>query len=185
MIDLLIAGPALVALSPLVLLIAALVRLDSAGPSVFRQTRIGEAGRPFAMYKFRSMRWSAGEPDSALTNGHKRQGDPRITRVGRILRRFGLDELPQLWNVIRGDMSLVGPRPELPAIVAGYANWQHGRLAMPQGISGWWQVNRDAEVPMHQATELDLHYIRNWSLWLDLKIMAMTLPAILRGRGAF
>ncbi len=185
LIDLMIGGPALVVLSPFMLLIATLVRLDSPGPSVFRQTRVGEGGRPFAMYKFRSMRWSAGQPATALTDGHKRQDDPRVTSVGRLLRRFGLDELPQLWNVVRGDMSLVGPRPELPNIVAGYADWQYGRLAAPQGITGWWQVNRDADVPMSQATELDLYYLRHWSLWLDLQIMAMTLPAILRGRGAF
>jgi lipopolysaccharide/colanic/teichoic acid biosynthesis glycosyltransferase len=115
----------------------------------------------------------------------KIRDDPRITPVGRFLRQVHLDELPQLWNVLTGDMTLVGPRPELPEIVATYEPWQHARHLVTPGITGWWQVNRDPQRLMHEATELDLHYIRHQSLWLDMWILLRTIGAVASGRGAF
>ena len=116
---------------------------------------------------------------------HKSPHDPRITRVGRVLRRTCLDELPQLVNVLRGEMSLVGPRPELLEIVANYHQWQHTRHLVAPGITGWWQVNRKATVLMHEATELDLYYIEHWSLGFDLRILLRTIAIVLRGVGAY
>jgi lipopolysaccharide/colanic/teichoic acid biosynthesis glycosyltransferase len=144
------------------------------------------------MLKFRTMRRerrrrNLGPPSGVAERRirHKSPRDPRVTRTGRILRRTCLDELPQLWNVLKGDMSLVGPRPELPEIVARYAPWQHARHLVMPGITGWWQVNRDGRRLMHQSTELDLEYIRNQSLWLDAWILMRTIGAIVRGVGAY
>ena len=116
---------------------------------------------------------------------HKSARDPRVTRIGRYLRRSCLDELPQLWNVVRGEMSLVGPRPELPSIVERYEPWQHARHAVSPGITGWWQVNRTADNLMHEATELDIYYVHNHSLLLDLRILVRTFGAVIDGRGAY
>ena len=116
---------------------------------------------------------------------HKSASDPRLTRVGRFLRRTCVDEIPQFWNALRGDMSIVGPRPELPEIVEQYEDWQHVRHLVIPGITGWWQVNRDARIPMHRATHLDLYYVEHWSLWLDLVILLRTAGVVLRGVGAF
>jgi lipopolysaccharide/colanic/teichoic acid biosynthesis glycosyltransferase len=116
---------------------------------------------------------------------HKQADDPRITRVGRVLRRLSLDELPQLVNVLRGEMSLVGPRPEMPWVVARYDPWQYQRLAVPQGMTSWYVVNGRSEVPMHMNTQEDLRYIRDYSLFQDLKILWMSVGAVLKGRGAF
>jgi lipopolysaccharide/colanic/teichoic acid biosynthesis glycosyltransferase len=116
---------------------------------------------------------------------HKRPNDPRVTRIGRIIRRTSLDELPQLINVLKGDMSLVGPRPELPWLVAQYDYWQHKRFAVPQGITGWWQVNGRSDNLMHLNTQDDLYYIRNYSLWMDLYILLKTPWVVLRGKGAY
>jgi lipopolysaccharide/colanic/teichoic acid biosynthesis glycosyltransferase len=116
---------------------------------------------------------------------HKSAADPRVTRVGRFLRRSCLDEVPQFWNVLRGDMSLVGPRPELPEIVAQYASWQHARHSVVPGITGWWQVNRRPDRLMHEDTELDLYYVENWSLRLDMLILMRTASVVIRGLGAF
>jgi exopolysaccharide biosynthesis polyprenyl glycosylphosphotransferase len=176
---------------PLMLLIALAIRLDSPGPILFKQQRVGENGRLFWMYKFRTMISSADmqAPDVILDEQgrqvYKAPDDKRITRVGRFLRRTSLDELPQFFNVIRGEMSLVGPRPEVQFIVERYAPWQRQRLAVPPGITGWWQVSGRSNLPMHLNTQFDLYYIRNYSLWLDLKILLKTVVVVIRGEGAY
>lgn len=177
---------------PLMLLIALAIKLDSPGPVIFVQERVGENGRLFKMYKFRSMvpdaEQRAQEVARVGANGeilHKHPNDPRVTRVGRVLRRTSLDELPQLFNVLRGEMSLVGPRPELPWLVAQYESWQRRRFAVPPGITGWWQVNGRSERTMHLHTEDDLYYIQHYSPLLDLQILWRTVGVVLRGRGAF
>jgi len=190
--DLVVGGlSVLVAALPMAI-IAFLIRMDSPGPILFRQKRAGENGRPFDMLKFRTMVAEAESlQDQVLVpteDGnviHKHKDDPRVTRVGRFLRRYSLDELPQLFNVLRGEMSMVGPRPEMPWLVDRYAPWQRKRFAVPQGITGWWQVNGRSDKPMHLNTEDDLYYVYNYSLWLDLRILLMTPFAALRGRGAF
>jgi lipopolysaccharide/colanic/teichoic acid biosynthesis glycosyltransferase len=191
-LDVVVAAGLLLAVSWLLLLVALAVRLDSPGPILFWQTRIGRGGRPFKMVKFRTMRRERrlrrGAPPPGVAERrvrHKGARDPRVTRLGRLLRRTCVDELPQLWNVLRGEMSLVGPRPELPEIVARYEPWQHARHLVTPGITGWWQVNRDAARLMHEATELDLHYVRHQSFWLDLVILVRTARAVLSGAGAF
>ncbi|HEY1293537.1 MAG TPA: sugar transferase [Chloroflexota bacterium] len=190
--DIVLSSVALVFLSPLLALIAVGVLLDSPGPVLFRQERIGKYGRSFVMLKFRTMfadrrRRNTGPPPGMAErrHTHKSPNDPRITWLGRFLRRTCLDELPQFWNVLRGSMSLVGPRPELPEIVANYEPWQHARHLAAPGITGWWQVNRDGVHLMHQATELDLFYLEHWSVGLDLRILARTLSIVLDGVGAF
>jgi exopolysaccharide biosynthesis polyprenyl glycosylphosphotransferase len=190
--DLLVGGlSVLVAALPMAV-IAFLIRLDSPGPILFRQKRVGENGRLFDMLKFRTMVAEAEELQQTVLvttdDGkviHKQKGDPRVTRVGRFLRRYSLDELPQLFNVVRGEMSMVGPRPEMPWLVDKYEPWQRKRFAVPQGLTGWWQVNGRSDKPMHLNTEDDLYYVYNYSLWLDLRILLMTPVAALRGRGAF
>ena len=178
-------------LSPLFLLIGFLIRLDSPGPAIYRQIRCGLNGRKFCFYKFRSMVEGAEDLKGNLTahnviNGpaFKMEKDPRITRVGRLLRETSLDELPQFFNVLRGDMSLVGPRPPLPEEVAQYKGWQRRRLSMKPGITGLWQVSGRNLIDFDQWMKLDLEYIDNWSLWLDVKILLRTIPAVLLRRGA-
>ncbi len=184
LMDLIIGSLTLVVTAPLMLLIGVLIRLDSPGPALIKQERIGEGGRPFGMYKFRTMYVDAPQrPPSGVP--HKRRNDPRVTRLGRWLRRFSLDELPQLFNVLKGEMSLVGPRPELPWLVERYQPWQRRRFAVPPGMTGWWQINGRSERPMHEHVEDDLYYIRNYSLWLDIFILLRTIPAVIKGRGAF
>lgn len=157
------------------------IRLDSPGPAIFQQIRVGQYGRPFKMLKFRTM-----YVDSHANHpGYKDPNDPRVTRVGRFLRRTSLDELPQFINVLRGEMSVVGPRPELPEFVEKYEWWQRKRFEMPQGVTGWWQINGRAERPMYLNTEDDLYYISNYSLWLDTQIVLRTLLAVITGRGAY
>ncbi len=181
-IDVVGASTMLVVASPVIVAIALAVKLTSTGPIFFRQRRIGESGRTFDIWKFRTMRSDhtapAGQP-------HKFKRDPRVTPVGRVLRRMCLDELPQLWNVLVGDMSLVGPRPELPEIVARYQPWQHARHQVRPGLTGWWQINRDDDRLMHEATELDIYYVQHRSLRLDLEILARTAGAIAHGRGIY
>jgi exopolysaccharide biosynthesis polyprenyl glycosylphosphotransferase len=167
--------------SPLFVLIMLAIRLDSPGPAIFRQVRIGQYGRPFMMLKFRTMYVNS----HAHHPGSKAPDDPRVTRVGRFLRRTSLDELPQFINVLRGEMSVVGPRPELPEFVEKYEWWQRKRFEMPQGVTGWWQVNGRAERPMYLNTEDDLFYISHYSLWLDTQIVLRTLLAVITGRGAY
>jgi exopolysaccharide biosynthesis polyprenyl glycosylphosphotransferase len=190
-VDLVCAGIALVLAAPLMLVIALIIRLDSAGPALFRQQRVGENGKLFTIYKFRSMRadadarQAAGPRPEGLQPPEKRPDDPRVTRVGRFLRRTSLDELPQLVNVLRGDMSLVGPRPELPWLVERYEAWQRRRFAVPPGMTGWWQVNGRSDRPMHLHTDDDLYYIQNYSPLLDLRILWRTIGVVLRGKGAY
>lgn len=169
---------------PLFLVIALLIRLDSPGPVFFLQPRAGYRGRLFLMVKFRTM---TGGGAVRLNGGvHKMRDDLRVTRVGRFLRALSLDELPQLLNVLRGDMSLVGPRPELPEIVqAEYAPWQYERFLVPQGMTGWWQVTGRGNKLCHRHTADDLHYIAHASLWFDLKILVMTVRAVMQRDGAF
>lgn len=190
--DLALASCSFLLVSPLMLLIAAAIRVDSPGPALFRQQRVGENGRLFTMLKFRSMVVDAEKRRSEVvqtagdgTVVHKQVNDPRVTRVGRFLRRTSLDELPQLFNVLRGDMSLVGPRPELPFLVERYEPWQRQRFAVPPGMTGWWQVNGRSERLMHLHTEDDLYYIRNYSPLLDLQILWRTVGVVVRGRGAY
>ena len=116
---------------------------------------------------------------------HKAPGDPRVTRTGKILRHFSLDELPQIFNVLKGDMSLVGPRPELPQLVEKYDRWQRARFTVPQGITGWWQVNGRSNKPMHLNTEYDIYYIQNYSIWFDFYILLKTIPVVITCKGAF
>jgi lipopolysaccharide/colanic/teichoic acid biosynthesis glycosyltransferase len=191
-IDVLVSFLALVLIAPLLLLIALAVVIDSRGPVLYRQTRIGHQGRQFDMLKFRTMRSERrrranGPPEGEAERRrrHKSIADPRVTRIGRVLRRTCFDELPQLLNVLIGEMSLVGPRPELPSIVDTYEPWQHLRHLVTPGITGWWQVNRAADQLMHEATELDIYYVQNHSLSLDLKILARTIGAVIDGRGAY
>jgi len=177
---------------PILSIVALAIKLDSDGVIIFRQKRVGENGRLFNMYKFRSMIPGAETMQDAVTRvdaeGHivyKKADDPRITRVGRIIRRTSLDELPQLFNVMKGDMSLVGPRPELPFMIGQYEPWQHKRFAVPQGMTGWWQINGRADKPLHLHTEDDLYYIQNYSLWMDLYILLKTPWVVVRGKGAY
>ncbi len=184
MFDLLIAGSTLLIGVVPMLLIAIAVKRNSPGPIIFRQQRVGENGQLFWMYKFRTM---VDHADASPTARDivKRPDDPRLTRTGRWLRRFSLDELPQLFNVIKGEMSLVGPRPELPWLVDQYADWQRKRFNVPQGMTGWWQVNGRSDKPTIAKTRDDLYYIQNYSLLLDIVILWKTIGAVLKRTGAF
>ncbi len=173
-------------------LISLAIRLDSPGSAIFKQKRVGENGQIFTMLKFRTMRINAEEQRRMVEkrdeNGNrilKQRDDPRVTRVGRLLRKTSLDEIPQLLNVLDGSMSLVGPRPELPDFVDEYKPWQRKRFAVPQGMTGWWQVNGRSDRPMHLHTEDDLYYVQNYSIWLDLQILARTFWVVLRRKGAY
>ncbi len=183
-LDLVITVIVLVPGIPLMALTALAVWLDSGRPVVFRQQRVGENGRMFYIYKFRSMVRDA-ENTPVDGSDHKGKGDPRVTRIGRLLRRTSLDEIPQFLNVLKGEMSLVGPRPELPAIVEKYEPWQHQRFAIPPGITGWWQVSGRSEKMMHLHTEDDLYYIKNYSIFLDLQILVKTVGVVIAGKGAW
>jgi exopolysaccharide biosynthesis polyprenyl glycosylphosphotransferase len=190
--DLIVGGVTFLLIAPIMLLITILIKLDSRGSALFKQERVGENGQHFYMYKFRSMVKDAERRSDEVIrrdeNGrlvYKRRNDPRVTRVGKILRRTSLDELPQLLNVLKGEMSLVGPRPELPWVVEEYEPWQYQRFVVPQGITGWWQVNGRSEKPMHMHTEEDLYYIKNYSLMLDVLILWKTAGAVLKRRGAY
>jgi exopolysaccharide biosynthesis polyprenyl glycosylphosphotransferase len=190
--DLALTLPLFLLTLPLYALAALLVRLDSPGPVLYRSTRVMQNGQTFHMLKFRTMVDQAHERLAEVmtvdANGnphYKTPDDPRVTRVGRFLRRTSLDELPQLLNILRGEMSLVGPRPELPELVGHYQPWQRMRFAVPQGLTGWWQVNGRSDKPMHLHTDEDLYYIQHYSLWLDLQILVKTALVILRGKGAY
>jgi lipopolysaccharide/colanic/teichoic acid biosynthesis glycosyltransferase len=172
----------LVVTSPLLALAAAAIALSSRGSPLYRQQRIGKGGARFELLKLRTMVAGAEEMGSGLAVD---EGDPRITRVGALLRRFSLDELPNLLNVVRGEMSLVGPRPTVEAQVTQYSDRQRGRLAVPPGITGWAQVRGRAALPWHERIELDLWYAEHWSLRLDLRILVATAGLLLTGRGLY
>ena len=191
-IDLALGSAAFVLALPVMGLLVLAVRLDSPGPAIFRQRRVGENGRLFWMLKFRSMVCDAeaclDEVVERTDEGrivHKKRDDPRVTRIGQFIRRTSLDELPQIWNVLKGEMSLVGPRPELPWLVEQYEPWQCKRFAVPQGITGWWQVNGRSDKLMHEHTEEDIYYIQNYSLLLDIRILWMTAGTVFKRSGAF
>ena len=201
--DLIIAGAALVVAAPVMAVVALLIKLESKGAVLFRQERVGMDGRIFLCYKFRSMRAdadesvhreaykknidgvgdaNAGDEDAPVFG--KVKNDPRVTRVGKFIRRSSLDELPQIFNVIKGDMSIVGPRPPIPYEVEEYDLWHRKRLDMKPGITGLWQVSGRSRLKFEEMVRIDLYYIENWSLLLDIKIILLTLPAVLRGDGA-
>ncbi len=178
--------------APVMGIIVLLIRLDSPGPVIFAQTRVGQNGRRFTAYKFRSMRVGAEEELSMLNELNEATGplfkirhDPRRTRVGGWLRRTSLDELPQLWNVLRGEMSLVGPRPAIPSEVEQYRDWHRRRLDIKPGITGLWQVSGRSELTFDEMVMLDIYYIENWSPWLDVWILLRTIPTMLLARGAY
>lgn len=191
-LDVVLSATALIVISPALLAIAPLIRITSPGPIIYRQIRCGLGGRRFTLFKFRSMVADAEQlrPELEIHNEaegpvFKMSNDPRITPLGRWLRRFSLDELPQLWNILRGDMSFVGPRPPLAAEVEQYEKWQRRRLRMRPGLTCLWAIEGRSQVKFDRWMQLDLAYIDNWSLWLDLKIVVRTIPQVLRGRGAF
>ncbi|MEA2207674.1 MAG: hypothetical protein QOF54_151 [Solirubrobacteraceae bacterium] len=182
LIDILASALALVLSSPVMLAAVLAIKLDSRGPAFYRQRRAGLHGEPFDLLKLRTMVDGAEHVGAGLAVN---AGDARITRVGSFLRRTSLDELPNLVNVLRGEMSLIGPRPTLPAQVAQYTERQHGRLAVKPGITGWAQVNGRASLPWSQRIELDLYYVEHRSLLLDLRILARTPLLVLGGGGLY
>jgi exopolysaccharide biosynthesis polyprenyl glycosylphosphotransferase len=189
--DMVIAGAGLVVLSPFMAAVALLVRLTSPGPAIFSQVRCGLNGRRFTFYKFRSMCRDAEEMKAAIAHLNTRDGvvfkiphDPRLTPIGRYLRKFSIDEWPQLWNVLRGDMSLVGPRPAVPDEVDRYQRWQRRRLRMRPGLTCLWAISGRDNVDFETWMKMDMQYIDNWSLALDWKILLRTIPRVLTGRGA-
>ena len=181
-LDLLIAVPAAVVSAPLVAALCLLIRRESPGAALYRQTRAGLDGTPFEIYKLRTMVTGAEFIGAGLAI---QQGDDRITRMGTFLRRTSLDELPNLWNVIRGEMSIVGPRPTIPVQVEQYTDRQRGRLAVRPGITGWAQVNGRASLPWPERIELDLWYVEHRTLWLDLRILVLTVGMVLGGKGLY
>jgi lipopolysaccharide/colanic/teichoic acid biosynthesis glycosyltransferase len=192
-LDLVVAVLVLVVLAPLILLIALLVKLDSPGPVLFRQQRVGRDQKPFRVAKFRTMRHGADHDvhrDHVLalissgTPAPKLTGDARVTRFGRFLRRMSLDELPQLWNVLCGDMSIVGPRPPIPYEVEQYPQHWFSRFAVKPGLTGLWQVSGRSEVSLEEMIELDAEYVRRRSVALNVLIILRTVPAVLSQRGA-
>ena len=193
--DLIVASAALIVLSPFLLVIALMVKLDSSGPLVFTQLRMGARDRTFRIYKFRTMMHGADSQKAALVSLNKHAsgdarmfkipGDPRVTRVGRFLRRYSLDELPQLFNVLRGEMSLVGPRPLVLDEDEFVESWARQRLALRPGMTGYWQILGRTDIPFSEMVKLDYLYVTNWTLGGDLKVVARTIPAILRSQDAY
>lgn len=184
---------ALVLLSPLFLLIALIIMWDDPGPVFYRSTRIGKWGKAFSFPKFRTMYINAEEVKTKLKKEQlhindptfKMKKDPRVTPFGRLLRKTSLDELPQLWNVLRGEMSLVGPRPPIPEEVAKYSLKQRQRLDIVPGLTCFWQVSGRSDLPFDQQVQLDVEYIKSQNFWTDVKILLKTIPAVLSGRGAY
>jgi lipopolysaccharide/colanic/teichoic acid biosynthesis glycosyltransferase len=188
--DLTVATLGLVLLSPLIAAVAVAIKLTSPGPVLYRQTRIGRNGRPFEMIKFRTMVKNADSRKRELLQLNETEGlfkianDPRVTSVGRLLRRSSLDELPQFWNVIRGEMSLVGPRPLVPEDDANVVGWQRLRLTFSPGITGLWQILGATRAPLEEMVKLDYLYATTWSLWEDVKIILRTVMYMAACRGA-
>ncbi len=187
------AGVGLLLLSPLFAVIAILIKLESAGPVLFSQTRIGKDGEEFRCWKFRSMFRDAEQRKQELMQQNEMAGgvtfkmkhDPRVTRVGRFIRKASIDELPQLWNVFNGDMSLVGPRPPVPQEVAQYSAHERQRLAVKPGITCIWQVSGRSDIPFNEQVLMDIEYIQSRSLWLDISLLLRTIPAVLLARGSY
>ena len=191
MVDFLVAAVMLIVLFPLMLVTAILIKITSPGPVLYRQVRCGLYGRRFRLVKFRTMvdgaedkLWEIKHLNEMEGPVFKMRNDPRVTAVGRFLRKFSVDELPQVWNVIKGEMSLVGPRAPLLEEVENYATKQRRRLSVKPGITCLWQVSGRNDIDFNEWMELDLQYIDNWSFWLDIRIMLMTIPAVFTGRGA-
>jgi exopolysaccharide biosynthesis polyprenyl glycosylphosphotransferase len=191
-IDLFFSGLVVVLAAPLMALIALMIKLESPGSVLFQQERVGRNGRRFTVYKFRSMIEGAEEQQEALQNLNEAEGplfkirdDPRTTRVGKLLRKLSLDELPQFYNVLRGEMSLIGPRPPLPAEVKQYQEWHKRRLEVSPGITGLSQISGRSELSFDETALLDIYYVENWSLGLDTKIMLQTIPRVIFGNGAY
>ncbi len=191
-IDIVASGLGLVVLSPLLGLVALAIKLDSPGPVLFRQVRVGKGGKHFVLYKFRSMREGAEQEQEKLAELNEATGplfkirdDPRLTRVGKIIRRMSIDELPQLYNVLRGEMSLVGPRPPVPKEVEAYLEWHKKRLEISPGLTGLWQVSGRSDLTFDEMVLLDIYYIENWSPALDTIITLRTIPRVLFGDGAY
>ena len=193
LLDMVISSAALILLSPLLLLVVILVKAESKGSAIFKQKRIGLNGEPFTMLKFRSMSDNAEglrpqlEDNNEMNNGvlFKIKKDPRITRIGAIIRKTSIDELPQLINVLRGDMSLVGPRPPLPSEVSLYSRSERVRLSVMPGITCLWQIAGRSDIPFKQQVKLDVDYIERQSLSLDLIVLIKTIPAVIKARGAY
>jgi exopolysaccharide biosynthesis polyprenyl glycosylphosphotransferase len=190
--DVFVSGSALVACSPLLLAVAVAVKLDSRGTALFRQERVGQGGRRFPVLKFRTMFAESDAQVVHLADRNEADGplfkmrnDPRVTRVGRVLRKLSIDELPQLWNVVRGDMSLVGPRPALAREMRHWSAELHNRLTVKPGITGMWQVSGRSDSSFDEYVRWDLYYVDNWSLLTDIAIVAKTVPTVLFGRGAY
>jgi exopolysaccharide biosynthesis polyprenyl glycosylphosphotransferase len=192
LLDYILSLLSIIILSPVFLVIAIMIKTGSPGPVFYRQLRVTRGFKRFYMYKFRTMIKDADQMIAGLKDSNESGGptfkikcDPRVTRVGRFLRRLSLDELPQLINVIKGDMSIVGPRPPIPGEIAGYEEWHKRRLAVKQGITGLWQVSGRSDLVFEEMVRFDLYYIQNWSLAMDIKIILKTIPAVLTGRGAY
>ncbi len=181
-LDLVIGLAGTVIMAPVVAVLALAIRLESPGHPIYRQTRVGRNGEPFSIYKLRTMVRGAEFTGAGLAIA---EGDDRITRIGTLLRRYSLDELPNLWNVVRGDMSIVGPRPTVPVQVEQYTPRQRGRLAVKPGITGWAQINGRASLPWSERIELDLWYVEHCSLRLDLLILSRTARMVLSGDGIY
>ncbi|MFC1971629.1 exopolysaccharide biosynthesis polyprenyl glycosylphosphotransferase, partial [Chloroflexota bacterium] len=192
MIDIAVSTVALLLSGPLMVLIAFAIKLDSPGSAIYRHERIGENGKSFQLLKFRSMLSNADEMLPQLIDVDKLEqpalkirGDPRVTKVGRVIRRLCLDELPQLFNVLKGEMSLVGPRPEITDMVKRYNSWQLKRLAVKPGMTGPMQVNGSGDLSLNERVNLELAYIDNYSLWEDVKIMTKTAGVVISGKGIY
>ncbi len=179
-LDLFLAGLLVAVCSPLLLVAVVAIRLESSGPAFYRQRRVGRAGRPFELWKLRTMVAGAEETGAGI---YVLEGDPRITRVGRILRRLSLDELPQLWNVLRGEMSLVGPRPLVAEEDRLIEGWHRERLSLTPGMTGHWQVLGSARIPLQEMVKLDYTYVQNWSAWNDVKLLLRTISLLATRRG--
>jgi exopolysaccharide biosynthesis polyprenyl glycosylphosphotransferase len=189
MFDIIFTLLAMVVILPLMLITGTLITIFDGFPIFFNQERVGQNGKLFKVHKFRTMVKNAEQQEKGEGSSedvpHKLRNDPRVTRLGKILRRLSLDELPQFFNVLAGDMSIVGPRPELPHLVDQYERWQRKRLTVLPGITGWWQVTGRSDKMMHLHTEDDIYYVQNYSIWLDFQIIIRTLWVVIIGRGAF
>ena len=192
LMDILCSGLAIIVLSPLLFVVAVAIKIESKGPVVFCQERIGKDGKSFYMYKFRSMCVNAEDILEKLESKNEVDGpvfkmkdDPRVTKVGKFIRKFSIDELMQLFNILKGDMSIVGPRPALPSEVAEYDDFARNRLKVKPGLTCYWQVMGRSNLSFEEWMHLDARYIKEMSLWIDIKLILKTIPAVLKGDGAY